>query len=76
MAEEEDLMAITEAAGERQDFHMVTRIGRFLDQDANRRGRGPQGGRQGRDWGPPDPDDDMDDEDVMALFAAMLSEMP
>ncbi|MEA2733438.1 MAG: hypothetical protein QOF70_7913, partial [Acetobacteraceae bacterium] len=72
MAEEDELMAITRAAGERQDFHMVTRIGRYLDQDANRRGRG----RQGSDWGPPDPDDDMDDEDVMALFAAMLSEMP
>ena len=72
MAEEDELMAITQAAGERQDFHLVARIGRFLDQEGNRRGRG----RQGRDWEPPDPDDDMNDEDMMALFTAMLSEMP
>lgn len=76
IAEEDDLMEITEAAGERQDFHMVTRIGRFLDQDDNRRGRGRPVGRQGSDWGPPDPADDIDDEDAMALFAAMLSDMP
>jgi hypothetical protein len=72
MAEEDDLMAITHAAGERQDFHMVARIGRFLDQGANRWGRG----RQGRDWQPPDPYDDLDGEDMMALFTAMLSEIP
>jgi hypothetical protein len=72
MAEEDELMAITEAAGERQDFHMVTRIARFLDQDAKRRGLGRRRGG----WGSPDPDDDMDGEDMMALFAAMLSEMP
>jgi hypothetical protein len=71
MAEEDDLVVLARTAGERQDFHMVTRIGRFLDQDSNQRSRGRQGGRQGRD-----PDDDMDDEDVMALFAAMLSDMP
>jgi hypothetical protein len=69
-SEEDDLMAIAEAAGERQDFHLVTRIGRFLDQGANRRGR------HGAHWGPPDPGDEMDDEDMMALFTAMLSEMP
>jgi hypothetical protein len=72
MAEEDDLMAITQAAGEFQDFHLVARIGRFLDQDANRLGRGRKGG----DWEPPDLDDDMDGEDMMALFTAMLSEMP
>jgi hypothetical protein len=72
VAEEDDLMEITEAAGERQDFHFVARIGRFLDQDANRGARG----RQRRDWEPLDPDDDMDGEDMMALFTAMLSEMP
>jgi hypothetical protein len=72
MAEEDDLMAIARAAGERQDFHLVARISRFLDQDTNRRGRG----RQGRDWEPPDQNDDMDEGDLMALFAAMLSQMP
>jgi hypothetical protein len=74
MAEEDDLVALARTAGERQDFHMVTRIRRFLDQDS--RGRGRRGGSQRSDWGPPDLDDDMDDEDLMALFATMLSEMP
>ena len=68
MAEEDDLDSLGEAAVGRKDFHMAARIGRFLDGEGSRR-------RRGR-WGPARGDDDLDDEDMLALFGAMLAEMP
>ena len=68
MAEADDLASLTDAAAKREDFHMATRIGRFLEGEGSRR-------RRGR-WGPADDDDDLDDDDMLALFSAMLSEMP
>ena len=68
MAEADDLASLAEAAAKRKDFHMATRIGRFLEGEGSRR-------RRGR-WGPADDDDDLDDDDMLALFSALLSEMP
>lgn len=67
-AETDDLVALAEAAARRDDFHMATRVFRFLDGEARKR-------RRGR-WRPGADDDDPDDNDVMAMFSAMLSDMP
>jgi hypothetical protein len=68
MAEEDDLASLAEAAVKREDFHMTARIGRFLEGEGSRRHRGHRG--------PADEDDGLDDNDMLALFSAMLSEMP
>jgi tetratricopeptide (TPR) repeat protein len=68
MAEEDDLASLAEAAVKREDFHMAARIGRFLDGGGSRRRRGH--------WGPAGGDDGLDDEEMLTLFSAMLSEMP
>jgi tetratricopeptide (TPR) repeat protein len=68
MAEEDDLASLGEAAAKREDFHMAARIGRFLEGEGSRRRRGH--------WGPARGDVDLDEEDMLALFGAMLSEMP
>jgi hypothetical protein len=47
---------------------MAARIGRFLDGEGSRRRRGH--------WGPAGGDDGLDDEEMLTLFSAMLSEMP
>ena len=72
MREEDELAALAKAAVERQDFHMLSRINRFMDGDAdlNRRAR-----RQGH-WGPADESEDLDDDEIMALFSAILTDMP
>lgn len=67
MAEADDLASLADAAAKRKDFHMATRIGRFLEGEGSR--------RRGR-WGPADDDDDLDDDDMLAVFSAMLAEMP
>jgi cellulose synthase operon protein C len=68
MGEEDDLVSLTRAAAEREDFHTAARIGRFIDGEGRPRRRG--GLR------PADEDADLDDDEIMALFSAMLTEMP
>lgn len=67
-AEQDDLMSLAEAAARREDFHMATRIAQFLDGETRK-------GRRGRRrFGLTD--DDPDDDDVIAMVGAMLSDMP
>jgi hypothetical protein len=68
MTEEDDLASLAEAAVKRKDFHMVSRIDRFIDGEGNPRHRGH--------WGPAGADDELDDDDIMALFSTMLRDMP
>lgn len=68
VGEEDDLASLTEAAVRREDFHMAARITRFMDGVGGRRRRGY--------WGPAGDPDDLNDDEKMALFSAMLSEMP
>jgi tetratricopeptide (TPR) repeat protein len=72
MREEDEIDGLAEAAAHRQDFHMLSRINRFLDGETNPKRRSR---RQGH-WGPAVEPDDLADEDFMAAFSAMLTEMP
>jgi hypothetical protein len=69
VAEQDDLMALAEAAARREDFHMATRIARFLDGETRKRRRSRR--RVGRA-----DDDDLDDGDAIAMLGAVLSDMP
>jgi hypothetical protein len=68
MAETDDLLEIAEAAGRRQDFHAANRIERFLE------GNGPApAGRSRTKVALPD---SIDDDEAVALVAAMMNQMP
>lgn len=68
MAEREDLASIADAAAARNDYHMVARINRFIDRQERR----PRRGR----WDSAGEADEFDDDEIMALFSAMLAGMP
>jgi cellulose synthase operon protein C len=68
MAETDDLLEIAEAAGRRQDFHAANRIERFLD------GNGPAPSGRGRAKAALP--DSLDDDEAVALVAAMMDQMP
>ncbi len=68
MSETNDLNELAEAAVKREDFHMVNRIGRFMD--------GADGPPRRGHWGPADEPDDLDDDAIMALFSMMLEGLP
>jgi tetratricopeptide (TPR) repeat protein len=70
--EEDELDALAKAAVEREDFHMLSQINRFMDGDANLGG----GARRQGHWGPADEPEDLDDDEIMALFSAALMDMP
>ena len=72
MREEDELAGLAEAAVKREDFQMLSRINRFMEGETNpdRRPR-----RQGH-WGPAAEPEDLDDNDFMALFSAVLTDMP
>ncbi len=70
--EEDELDVLAKAAVEREDFHMLSRISRFMDGDANLDG----GARRRGHWGPADEPEDLDDDEIMALFSAALMDMP
>jgi cellulose synthase operon protein C len=68
MAETDDLFEIAEAAAEREDFHAAKQIERFLD--------GGDHAPAGRGRTKVGMSDLIDDEEMMALFAAMIDQMP
>jgi tetratricopeptide (TPR) repeat protein len=72
MDEEDELATLAEAAAKREDFPMCSRIDRFMDGDASLDRRKPSRGQ----WGPLDDPDELDPDEVMALFSAVLTEMP
>jgi len=68
MVEEDELASLAEAAARREDFHMAARVNRFMDGERSRQRRGH--------WGPVRDDDELDDDEIMALFGAMMAGMP
>jgi len=70
--EEDELDALVRAAVEREDFHMLRRIDRFMDGDPNPGG----GARRGGHRGPRGEPEDLDDDEIMALLSAALMDMP
>jgi len=68
MAEADDLLEMSEAAARRGDFHAANRIERFL--------QGNDHLPAGRDRTRTDLPDLMDDDEMTALFAAMMDQMP
>jgi cellulose synthase operon protein C len=68
--DEDELDGLAKAAVEREDFHMLSRIDRFTDGDANLDG----GTRRGGHRVPADEPEDLDE--IMALFSAALMDMP
>jgi hypothetical protein len=51
---------------------MLSRINRFMDGDASLGGDARHRGH----WGPANEPEDMDDDEIMALFSAALMDMP
>lgn len=72
MYEEGELATLAEAAAKREDFPMLGRINRFIDGDANPGRRMRSRGH----WGPADDPEELDDDEIMALFSAALTDMP
>jgi hypothetical protein len=72
MHEEDELATLAEAAAKREDFHMLGRIDRFMDGDANPDRRPRSRGH----WGPVDDPEALDDDEIRALFSAILTDMP
>ena len=72
MREEDEVATLAKAAVDRQDFHMLSRINRFMEGDADLNPRARRRGHRG-----PDVElDDLDDDQIMALFSAVLTNMP
>jgi hypothetical protein len=72
MDEERELATLAEAAANREDFHMLNRIDRFMDGDVNLDG----GARRRGHRRPTDGPGDLDDDEIMALFSGALMDMP
>lgn len=70
--EEDELDVLARSAVEREDFHMLSRINRFMDGYPNLDG----GARRGGHRGPADEQEDLDDDEIKALFTAALIDMP
>ncbi|MFL5287034.1 MAG: tetratricopeptide repeat protein, partial [Rhodopila sp.] len=68
MAEADDLLEMAEAAGRRGDFHAANRIERYLNGNDHM--------PAGRDGTRADLPDLMDDDEMTALFATMMDQMP
>ena len=70
--EEDELDALAKAAVEREDFHMLSRINRFMDGDPSLGGDARRRGHRGS----ADEPEDLDENEIMALFSAALMDMP
>jgi len=70
--DEDELDGLAKAAAEREDFHMLRRIDRFMNGEANLDGGASRRGQRGSADGP----EDLDDNEIMALFNAALMDMP
>lgn len=70
--EEDEVATLAKAAVDRQDFHMLSRINRFMEGDADLNRRARHHGHRG----PAVELDDLDDDEIMALFSAVLTNMP
>jgi cellulose synthase operon protein C len=68
LGEIDDLTSIADAAAAGHDFHLAARINRFMNQEEKQR-------RRGR-WSSAAEADEFDDDDIMALFSAVLANMP
>jgi tetratricopeptide (TPR) repeat protein len=70
--EEDELRELARAAVEREDFHTLGRIDRFMDGDANPGGAARRRGHRGPAGEPAE----LDEDEIMALFSAALMDMP
>ena len=70
MTEEGTIDSLIEAAARRQDFHMVSRINRYLEGEGIRR-------REGY-WGPAEEEteEELNEEELLMMFRMMVSGMP